>query len=76
VCSPRPYREGLLGRDVRRRRYWDSNTRVAAEVSKRTSPVELLLMENEKGDSTKENLSVLLSVFPSVEGRGKTDSGT
>jgi len=49
---------------------------LAAEVSKRTSPVSVLEIENEKGDSSKENLSALLWAFPSVTGRGSTESGT
>jgi hypothetical protein len=77
-CSPKPYRFGLLGRDVLNRRYWDSKTRLAAEVSKRISPVFPRVMENENGEALYENWILALFEFMSSDaaGRGTTLAGT
>ena len=50
-CSPKPYKLGLAGRLVRSLRYWFSKTMGAADVSKRTSPLERLTTEKLKGSS-------------------------
>ncbi|KAI7052603.1 hypothetical protein KC366_g22 [Hortaea werneckii] len=43
---------GLEGKEVRRRKYCDSKTKLAAEVSKRTSSLDLRTTEKLKGFST------------------------
>lgn len=77
-CSPKPYRFGLLGSEVRSRRYWDSKTRLAAEVSKSTSPVLARVIENENGEVLYLNwIFECLELIPlEADGLGRTDSGT
>jgi hypothetical protein len=77
VCSPSPYRLGASGSRVRNRRYWVSKMKLVADVSNSVSLVSLRMTMNEKGFSVQENLKAESegSTF-SLDGRGKTDSGT
>ena len=76
-CSPRPYRFGLLGRDVLRLRYWDSNTRGEPEVLNSVSPPALATAKL-NGDSVKVNCNEELEAEAPEEGPGlgKTSAGT
>lgn len=52
VLSPRPYKLGDSGSFVLSLKYWDSKTICAADVSKSTSPVFLLVTEKLNGLAT------------------------
>lgn len=77
-CSPRPYKLGLFGSLVLRRRYWVSKTMLAAEESKRTSAVLVRVMEKENGFDLYLNWILdLADLMPAFAlGRGRTLSGT
>lgn len=64
VCSPNPYRCGLCGSCVLKRRYCDSKTVLLPDVLESTSPLLLLVMAKEKGSTTQLKSMAACSLLP------------
>lgn len=75
-CSPKPYKFGFSGNEVLSLRYCDSKIRLAAEVSKSTSPVLARTIEKENGEEMYLNLSLPVAELDFPPGRGRTEAGT